>query len=70
MSLFPLESHTGWWVEIHTQMPQCTYYFGPFMSHQEAQDHQDGYIADLAQEGAQYMRVSTQQGHPKELTIF
>ena len=25
-----------WWIEIHTQLPVCTYYFGPFDTEQEA----------------------------------
>ncbi|MBW4561020.1 MAG: DUF1816 domain-containing protein [Mojavia pulchra JT2-VF2] len=60
----------AWWVEIITNHPGCTYYFGPFMNSQEAQTFLPAYIEDLEQEGTQEIRFQIQQCQPKELTIF
>ena len=60
----------AWWVEIITQNPSCTYYFGPFMSYEEAEDAQDGYIEDLQGEGAQGISAAIKRCKPTELTIF
>ncbi|HBE16837.1 MAG TPA: hypothetical protein DDW51_04275, partial [Cyanobacteria bacterium UBA11367] len=43
----------AFWVEIVTDNPKCTYYFGPFLSAQEAETAKGGYIEDLENEGAQ-----------------
>lgn len=59
-----------WWVKIETQVPVCTYYFGPFESRREAQAHRGGYVEDLEGEGAQGLQVVIEQGNPQELTIF
>ena len=58
-----------WWGEIHTNRPQCTYYFGPFETVQEARGLQDGYLEDLMQEEARIITVEIKQCQPKELTI-
>lgn len=60
----------AWWVEIVTKKPNCTYYFGPFASHREAQLSQLGYIEDLEQERPQLIAIEIKQCQPKELTIF
>ena len=60
----------AWWVEIVTQNPQCTYYFGPFVSQQEALDAKGGYIEDLEGEDAQGISVVIKRCKPTELTIF
>lgn len=60
----------AWWVEIVTKKPNCTYYFGPFMSHREAQLSQLGYIEDLEQERPQLIAIEIKQCQPQELTIF
>ena len=60
----------AWWVEIVTSEPKCIYYFGPFVTKQEAELSQSGYIEDLEAEGAQDIRVQVQRYHPVELTIF
>ncbi|HEY9637212.1 MAG TPA: DUF1816 domain-containing protein [Coleofasciculaceae cyanobacterium] len=60
----------AWWVEIVTKKPDCTYYFGPFVSHREAQLAQLGYIEDLEQERPQLIAIDIKQCQPKELTIF
>lgn len=69
MQFFPFKSRASWWVKIHTEIPQCIYYFGPFADAQEAKSHQTGYITDLVQEGAQGISVVTQRGNPKVLTV-
>lgn len=61
---------TPWWVRIITQTPRCTYFFGPFDSAQEAQEHKSGYLEDLEQEGAQGIEVLVLQDRPETLTIY
>jgi Domain of unknown function (DUF1816) len=60
----------AWWVEIMTQNPRCTYYFGPFTSYQEAADAKGGYIEDLEGEGAQGISVAIKRCKPDELTVY
>jgi hypothetical protein len=60
----------AWWVEIVTKKPDCTYYFGPFATHREAQVSQLGYIEDLEQERPQLIAIEIKQCQPKELTVF
>ncbi|MEB3359315.1 MAG: DUF1816 domain-containing protein [Synechococcales bacterium] len=60
----------AWWVEIKTDNPRCTYYFGPFSSSEEADAEKPGYIEDLEQEGATNIRVSLMRGKPTVLTIY
>ncbi len=60
----------AWWVEIITKKPDCTYYFGPFVSHREAQLAQLGYLGDLEQERPQLIAIEIKQCQPKELTVF
>jgi hypothetical protein len=60
----------AFWIEIVTDRPQCTYYFGPFFSSQEAQAAKSGYVEDLEQEGAQGIRVTVKRCKtPADLTI-
>lgn len=59
----------GWWIEMVTALPRCTYYFGPFTDFQEAQSAQQGYWEDLSQEGAQVIEFQIHQCQPQELTI-
>lgn len=59
----------AWWVEIVTQNPRCTYYFGPFLSVKEANAAKAGYIEDLEQEGAQEITVAVKRCKPKSLTV-
>lgn len=60
----------AFWVKIVTGDPQCTYYFGPFFSYQQAIAAQPGYLDDLQEEGAQGIQVQIQRIKPVELTIF
>lgn len=59
----------AWWVEIGTQTPKCTYYFGPFLSQKEALAAQVGYLEDLEQEGAQEIKASVRRCKPSHLTV-
>jgi len=59
----------AWWVEIKTDSPRCTYYFGPFLSSEAAEDAKPGYIADLQGESAQNIRVVVKRCKPTGLTI-
>lgn len=60
----------AWWVEIKTEAPRCTYYFGPFLTGKEAEAAKSGYIEDLEQEGAQDIKVVVKRCKPNDLTIF
>lgn len=59
----------AWWVEITTKSPQCTYYFGPFMSKPEAQAAEAGYVEDLKAESAEGIAVSIKRCKPTTLTV-
>lgn len=59
----------AWWVEIKTESPRCTYYFGPFLGSDEAEASKAGYIEDLEKEGAQGIIVSVKRCKPSNLTI-
>lgn len=60
----------NWWAEITTTQPHVIYYFGPFISKQEAQWFLPGYIEDIEQEGCQEIRVQVKRCQPTNLTIF
>ncbi|QNP30178.1 DUF1816 domain-containing protein [Cylindrospermopsis curvispora] len=70
-SLINLNNNLGlaWWVEIVTQNPRCTYYFGPFLSVTEATSASNGYVEDLEAEGAQGITVNVKRCKPDNLTI-
>lgn len=59
----------AWWVEIVTQNPRCTYYFGPFLSASDAKVAIKGYVEDLEIEGAQGILVNVKRCKPNILTI-
>jgi hypothetical protein len=59
----------AWWVEIVTQNPRCTYYFGPFLSSTDAKSAIKGYVEDLEQEGAQGIIINVKRCKPNALTI-
>lgn len=60
----------AFWIEIVTDKPNCTYYFGPFLSRGEAQMAEGGYVEDLREEGVQQLEVTVKRCKPQELTIF
>lgn len=60
----------AWWVEIVTEAPRCTYYFGPFSSAKDAEAARGGYVEDLEQEGAQGIKVNVKRCKPTTLTIY
>lgn len=64
-----VEHETDWWVEIITTKPRCTYYFGPFQTHDEAKAAYPGYVEDLDGEGAQGITIVIKRCQPTELTI-
>ncbi len=59
----------AWWVEVVTDNPRCTYYFGPFISSQEAHAAKAGYIEDLEHESANGIKVVVKRCKPGNLTI-
>lgn len=60
----------AWWVKISTDSPKCIYYFGPFISEQEAKDSHLGYIEDLEHEGAQGISIEIGRFKPNSLTVY
>jgi hypothetical protein len=60
----------AWWVEIVTENPSCTYYFGPFANPKDAQIAQPGYIEDLESEGARGIQALVKRARPGKLTVF
>ena len=60
----------AWWVEIRTQSPQCTYYFGPFVKKQEAEKWKPGYVEDLKEEGAEIASLVIKRCKPTILTDY
>lgn len=60
----------AFWVEIVTENPRCTYYFGPFLNEKEATEAKGGYIEDLETEAAQGISVKIKRCKPSNLTIF
>jgi hypothetical protein len=59
----------AWWVEITTDRPHCTYYFGPFTTAVEADDAKAGYVEDLEGESAQGIHVAIKRCKPAQITI-
>lgn len=60
----------AYWVEIETENPSCTYYFGPFITEKEAAIAHKGYIEDLESEGTIGIKVQIKRFRPGQLTIF
>lgn len=60
----------AYWIEITTDTPSCTYYFGPFLTANEAQMFEAGYVEDLKEEGAEGIALTIKRCQPSELTIF
>ncbi len=58
-----------YWIEVITDKPICTYYFGPFLTRQGANLAQSGFIEDLETENAKITKVETKRCQPQELTI-
>jgi Domain of unknown function (DUF1816) len=63
-------SGLAWWIEITTESPSCTYYFGPFATAREAKTAKPGYIDDLELEGAKGFKTAIKRCKPTKLTIF
>jgi Domain of unknown function (DUF1816) len=60
----------AYWVEVKTDSPRCVYYFGPFLSKEEAEHSRAGYLEDLQSEGAQGIKFEVKRCKPAYLTIF
>lgn len=58
------------WIEVATDLPRCTYYFGPFSSFSEAEAALPGYKEDLEAEGAVVVSLVTRRCKPDRLTIY
>lgn len=54
---------------MKTSAPRCIYYFGPFLTPQEAEAAKAGYVEDIENEGAEGLRVSIHRCKPINLTV-
>jgi Domain of unknown function (DUF1816) len=60
----------AWWIEIITEQPKCTYYFGPFADALEAKIATKGFVEDLESEFAQGIKPKIDRhSQPASLTI-
>ncbi|MEO6860833.1 MAG: DUF1816 domain-containing protein [Microcoleus sp.] len=58
-----------WWVEVDTDLPKCTYYFGPYESKDEASNNTNGYIKYLEKKGTKNISINIKEGRqPSQLT--
>ncbi len=58
-----------WWIEVTTNQPACTYYFGPYGDRQEAAAQQHGFVEDLRSENAFGINTRIKRTQPEQLTI-
>jgi hypothetical protein len=58
------------WIEIISDSPRCTYYFGPFVNESEAEAAKVGYIEDLEAEGSKGLAVMVKRCKPEILTVY
>lgn len=58
------------WIEIDTESPTCTYYFGPFLTQKDAIAEQQGYVEDLESEDATVIKVNIKRCKPSSLTVI
>ncbi|MBE9096597.1 DUF1816 domain-containing protein [Tychonema sp. LEGE 07203] len=59
-----------WWVEVHTDLPKRTYYFGPYETKDKAYNNTNGYITDLKKKGSKKISINIKQGQqPSQLTV-
>jgi hypothetical protein len=58
------------WIEVVTESPRCTYYFGPFATASEAEAAKLGYLEDLESEGATGIAVLIKRCKPEKLTVY
>ena len=64
-------SGKAWWIEVKTEEPACTYYFGPFDAEAEAETAKKGYVEDLEQEGAKRLQATVMFcKRPQQLTVY
>jgi hypothetical protein len=60
----------AYWIEIRTDRPVCTYYFGPYSRQSSAAVALDGFLDDLRQEGAEIVASSIdRRREPEQLTV-
>jgi Domain of unknown function (DUF1816) len=59
----------AWWIEISTTLPNVTYYFGPFITSQEAELSIERYMASLQDKSSQSIRSTVKRCKPGELVV-
>ena len=48
----------AWWAKIETDQPNCTYWFGPFITKRSLKENISSFIDDLSSEGSKNIRHS------------
>ncbi len=60
----------AYWIEIRTDRPVCTYYFGPYSRQSSATAALRGFTDDLRQEGAEIISSRIERRRePEQLTV-
>lgn len=58
----------GWWIEIITHHPVCTYYFGDYDTKEKAEWASGFYVEDLKKDGAEEISTEIKYVKAGELT--
>ena len=58
------------WIEVVTDSPRCTYFFGPFINEAEANLAKVGYVEDIEAEGSKGLVITIKRCKPEKLTIY
>lgn len=61
------EPKFGWWIEIVTNKPKYTYYFGGFDSYWEIKSLKYKYIQDFKKKEIEIVNIQVLQCQPEEL---
>ena len=48
----------AWWAKIETQQPNCTYWYGPFITKRSLKVNMSSFIEDLSKEGYENIQHS------------
>lgn len=64
------QQNLAWWVEIVTDRPPCTHYFGPFATARTAKLAQIARMEDFEQEGSKIVFVAVRRCQSQLLTSF
>ena len=48
----------AWWAKIETEQPNCTYWYGPFITKRSLKENIPSFIQDLNHEGSTNVKYS------------